>query len=58
MLDRTTKKQDPTCQRCGSGPVKIIVGRVGRLDRGHTDILQCESCGRISQRDAQPPETT
>jgi hypothetical protein len=52
MLDRTTRKQDDACKRCGAGPVIMVVGRVGRLDRGHVDIYRCDACGHLSQRDA------
>lgn len=47
-----------TCEKCGKGELRLVVGRIGKLkEPGHTNLFQCASCGNLDFRDIphQPP---
>jgi len=47
-----------TCERCGTGELRLVAGRIAKLtEPGHMNIFQCSACGLFENRDIphQPP---
>ncbi len=51
MLDRIVKQAEDRCPVCKGGVEHIIAGRISNFDGGQINVFQCDSCGRLSNRD-------